>query len=393
MKNFVTIFPAYRDFHFYKDPGQIPFRFSKLGYSSTIVCWNNDENYKITSQDIPIKIIKKTFINSKLELAFIFYLIFNSRKINILNVFHLKWESLWFVFWYKLVNPKGFVYLKMDNCFYAGIYPWEEIFDKKVKRSHWLSPRKNTWKQNIYDFLTRKFVKYVDLWSVEDDESREYYSSKYPFFKDKLITAYNGHTIDLIPDEIQVKLFENKENLIITAGRLGTFPKNTLNILEGFANSAKMHNWKLKLAGPIDPEFNPIIEDFFQKYPELVNRVIFTGNLNKTALFDLYNSSKIFLFPSLFEAFSNVYSESMYFSNAIITSPYTSLKDIIINEEIGLLVDPNSSEEIGNAIIKLINDKELLEEYCNNARKFAIRELNWDKLIKILKNEINKRML
>jgi glycosyltransferase involved in cell wall biosynthesis len=79
----------------------------------------------------------------------------------------------------------------------------------------------------------------------------------------------------------------------------------------------------------------------------------------------------------------------MYFSNAIITTPYTSLRDIIIDQEMGLLVNPNSSEDIGNAIMKLINDKELLEKYCNNARKFAERELDWDKIVQQINNNIS----
>ena len=50
----------------------------------------------------------------------------------------------------------------------------------------------------------------------------------------KLIKVYNGHTADLTEHGI-VNEYSKKENIIFTAGRLGTHQKATDILLEGFS--------------------------------------------------------------------------------------------------------------------------------------------------------------
>lgn len=387
-KTFLSFFPRYEDFHFWKDPGQIPYRFSKLGYDAALITRNNGK-YPDTSKFIKIKFISAKKILGK-DIGLILFFIRNSKKINILNVFHLhNWESLLAAYIYKAMNPKGFVYLKMDNCHNSGIYPWEQIFDKKIIPVSFLAKPEETSKWKIKKFLIKNlFVKKIDLYTVEDIDSKKYFENKYSFFKGKIGVAYNGHTIDLVNKNIKVRLFEEKENIVITVGRLGTFPKNTLNLLKGFAATAKMHNWRLELAGPIDPEFVAYKDEFFKTYPELENRILFVGNLGKTKLFDLYNRAKIFLLPSNYEGFAVVYAEAAFFGNAIITSPYTSFKHLITEEKLGLLVEPESPQEIGDAIMQLILNEEKTKRMSQNSRDFALVNLNWDKIVESIRKEI-----
>jgi len=253
-----------------------------------------------------------------------------------------------------------------------------------------LEKQKENMRWNIKKFLIKNFfIKKVDLFSVEDDESKNYFENKYSFFKNKIVVAYNGHTIDLLNKNIIVKSFNEKENLIITVGRLGTFQKNTLNLLEGFMASAKKHSWNLELAGSINPNFIAEKDDFIRQHPELSSRIKFLGNLDKLELSELYNRAKIFLFPSLFEGFSIVFAEAMYFKNAIITSPYTSLTNIVNTENIGLIVEPTKPKDIGGALLELINNVEELENYCNNSRKFAEINFNWDNIANSINQSIN----
>lgn len=394
---FYTLFPEYEDFHFWKDPGQIPFRFSKLGYSSKIICRKNGD-YPCT-----LKYLKMGFINEKKifgkDIGLILYFIKYSKNIDILNIFHIhSWESLLAAFIYKSFNPNGFVYLKMDNCHNSGIYNWEKIFDGMLIPTDFFTVPKKTLNWKIKKFLIKKiFIKKIDLFSVEDEESRDYFINKYLFFKDKLIVAYNGHTIDLVSANYKVKSFEEKENLIITVGRIGTYPKNTFNLLKGFTATAKLHDWKLKLAGPIDPAFNSEIDNFFSEYPKLKDRISFLGNLNKPELFDLYNRAKIFVLPSNFEGFALVYSEAMYFGNAIITTPYTSVKKIVTEKQLGMLVEPERTAEIGEAILELVNNNDKLKQIGSNAKNFAEENLSWDKIVnnieKCLRKDYDKKIL
>jgi len=386
---FLTFFPGYEDFHFWKDPGQIPYRFKRLGYNSKILV-KKEGDFPITKRHVDVEYFKNVII-FKRKFGVIHYFIKNSKEINVLNIFHIdSFESLFVAFIYKLLNKKGFVYLKMDNCHFSGIYNWEKIFNPNINPAIFLEKQKENMRWNIKKFLIKNFfIKKVDLFSVEDDESKNYFENKYSFFKNKIVVAYNGHTIDLLNKNIIVKSFNEKENLIITVGRLGTFQKNTLNLLEGFMASAKKHSWNLELAGSINPNFIAEKDDFIRQHPELSSRIKFLGNLDKLELSELYNRAKIFLFPSLFEGFSIVFAEAMYFKNAIITSPYTSLTNIVNTENIGLIVEPTKPKDIGGALLELINNVEELENYCNNSRKFAEINFNWDNIANSINQSIN----
>lgn len=61
----------------------------------------------------------------------------------------------------------------------------------------------------------------------------------------------------------------------MTVARLGTKQKATDILLQGFAKTADMHNWNLKLIGTIDDNFRKYITSFFVQYPNLKERIQF----------------------------------------------------------------------------------------------------------------------
>ena len=392
MTRFVTIFPGFRNIHFYKDPGQIPYRVSKSNIQTEIVCYRNERLQKETTQFVNVRSISNSTISRRFNIGLIWYLVRNARKIDVLNVFHIQWLSLWLAFLYKFLNRKGFVYLKMDSCMFTGKYFWEDILAIRQKI---LTPDTDTVvsiKERIKNRMIPGLIKRIDLFSVEDEASCQYYKEKYKIFKGKICTSYNGHTIDLV-GEIELIEFSNKENIVFSAGRFGTKPKATEILLDAFVEVARRSSWQLHLAGSVEDSFKPYIEDFFIKHPDMDGRIIFKGALNRSELFDLYNRSKIFCLPSRWEGFANVFSEAMYFSNAIVTTPSTSLRDIVLNKEIGELVDVDNSEQLSSALLKIINNPLLNELYGDNARLFCSTNLSWDSITNLLLSEIETRMV
>lgn len=388
---YVTIFPCYKNFHFYKDPGQIAYRFQKAGYDALIVCYKNEKDYAKTKMHIPVSTVLNNKISRKFNFGMVFFLMINSRGIDILNLFHFKWDSLFFAFVYKLLNPSGFVYLKMDNCFYSGIYPWEHSLNIRKDKSNFSLVRVSS-KDRLKKFLIPNLTKYVDLWSIEDEESCKYYENSYQCFKGNIITSYNGHTID-IEKNVADNEFYKKENIILSVGRFGTKQKATEILLEAFVTVAQNSNWILHLAGSVEESFKSIIEIYFQKYPELIGRVIFNGSLEKKVLFDLYNRSRIFCLPSRWEGFANVFSEAMYFRNAIVTTPATSVRDIVIENQFGELVEVDNVEQLSETLLRIIKNPLLNERYANNAKEFCNNNLSWDHITEKLKTEIESRMV
>lgn len=383
-RRFCTVFPNYRDLHFFKDPGQIPYRFSKIGYNTSLVCYNDGSGLPESEKHLKIIKIKESWFSRRFNSGIINYLLRNGGKIDILHVFHLSWSSLLFVYLYKLVNREGFAYLKLDDCAFSGWMPWETDFPELYPEN-----RGNyNLKRRIKSLLVRKwFVRHVDLWSIEDEYSRELYEERYLFLKGKIVVSFNGHTVDL--QWTEVKDFEEKEKIILTAGRLGTYQKSTETLLEAFRSVAEKSDYSLHLAGTVDPAFTGYVRDYLGANPGLADRVFFHGQLGRQELFRLYGRSRIFCLPSRFDSLPNVFPESMYFRNAVVTTNSVSLKYHIDKFNVGLTFNKENPGELAAAIMMLINDEKHLRDAGERAHEVADTLLNWDNIVMKLHGDIN----
>jgi len=391
MKNkagtFCTVFPNYRDYHFYKDPGQLPYRFASLGYNASIICYQSDDALTETRRHLDVVRVPGNAINRRINSGIIMYLLFNAKRIDILNVFHYSWSSLLFAFIYKTVNKKGFVYLKFDHCAYARRGP----DSNNSVRGYLPDMDCETLKGRIKNYFAgRFFVVKVDLWSVEDYLSREMLESEADFLKGKLITVYNGQTSDL-PGSLPACNPDMKEDIILTAGRLGTYQKATEVLMEAFKRVSFQTHFNLHLAGPIDPLFRDYLDKYIRENPSLGTRVIIHGPLGRDELYRLYCRSAIFCMPSRYEGMAIVFPEAMYYGNVIVTTADTSLKPLVEDRRFGLVVKRENTEALADALLKLTGDRQLIREMAHNARMTATDELSWDTIVKELHSEIEAR--
>lgn len=377
IKQFVTLFPYYEDFHFFKDPGQIPYRMQKFGYKVKLVSFNNSKDYFYTNQ-----YLKQEFLNSKKSRTrrsyYIFkYLYKNSRNIDILNLYHITWLTLLYSFIYKIFKREGVVYLKLDNnCFFSK-YEWQVLLEERIS----IIKFKKKLKQKLFKYFLSK----VELFSVEDGESCKTYA-KYNQLKNKIIVSYNGHTCDILGPN-KIKIFSEKENILLTVSRLGTYPKNTELLLESFSEIAhRIPEWSLHLAGKINDRLAIFLVNYFKKYEYLKERIIFHGQLDRKDLFELYNRSKIFVLPSEYEGFANVFSEAFFFGNAIITTETVSPKEIIRNK-CGIILHEITSKCLSSELEQLLKNPKQQEIYSENSFWFS-NKLNWDYIL----NEIDQKI-
>lgn len=382
-KSIVTFFPFYQDFHFYKDPGQIPYRFYREGYRATIACFSSDEPLPVTESFIKVKRISPLFGSKGRSTGLIWFLLLNSRRIDILNLFHFTWLSLLAARVYKLFNRRGFVYIKMDNCSGSGRYLWEDILEGKLAGR----PRAERCK----GWLIRKvFVRSVDLWSIEDEQSRRIYEEKYPVFKGKLITVYNGHCADLLnaPGPLE---FEEKDDIILNAGRLGSHQKATEILLEAFVTVAKKTDYQLHLAGEMDPGFTDWYNNFLSANPGLETRVVCHGPVKSGELYDLYNRSKILCMPSRYEGLAIVFCEAMFFRNAVVTTPNVSVSELLTEESAGVIVNKDDTPALAQALTELTAQPQVAKTLGQNAGRVAREKFDWTRIVQALISEIDSR--
>ncbi len=112
---------------------------------------------------------------------------------------------------------------------------------------------------------------------------------------------------------------------------------------------------------------------------ELRSRIILTGYVINTDLPAIYNLCNIFLYPSLRESFGIPMLEAMRCGVPVITSNTSSMPEV--SGGAAYIVDPYKPEEITNAIITLLNNKELREELVKKGFERS-QKFSWKNMAK-----------
>ena len=109
--------------------------------------------------------------------------------------------------------------------------------------------------------------------------------------------------------------------------------------------------------------------------------VYFTGS--RTDVEDIIPSCDLLVLPSFTESFGLVLIEALACGKPVIGSNVGGIKEII-TEDVGLLIDPNDSKDLANAIDRILTDNDLMEKFKSNARNrakdFAETKLPYDEL-------------
>ncbi len=120
----------------------------------------------------------------------------------------------------------------------------------------------------------------------------------------------------------------------------------------------------LQLAKELNVESNIVFENFRLDIPNVLNSI------------------DIYCLPSLWEGMPIGLIEAMSMKKAIIASPVDGTKEAIVDEVTGLLVPEQKPELLTNAILRLHEDKDLLEKISDNAYRLAQRKFDKKRMTK-----------
>lgn len=371
-KSFVTIFTDAQNFHLVKDVGQLPYFMYKTGqYAAELVSYKNDKSYPYLNYEV--KGLKLSFIQNLgrffyFEKGIIKYLFSSSKKIDVLNLFHFKKDNIAYLLLYKALNPKGVAYVKLDM----------DILFFKDYNSFFYS--KYALKNLLLRILIKLHFRLTDLFSVETKDAHDYLLQVYPELKDKLICIPNGVDDQYIDRHISVKSFQEKENIILAVGRIGTFQKNTELFLEVLLK-VDLNDWKVFILGPIEENFTAYISNFFTARPHLRDKIIFAGNItDRQELFGWYNRAKILCMTSRFEGFPITFPEALYFGNYIITTSVSSAHSITFDSHYGTITGHDASD-FARAINQATESGFLNENRYHEIRRFSKEHFTWPVII------------
>jgi len=104
----------------------------------------------------------------------------------------------------------------------------------------------------------------------------------------------------------------------------------------------------------------------------------FLGNVKEDMLPAVYNSADVFALPSIQEGQGIALLEAQASARPVVAFDVGGVNEAVRNGETGLLVKRGSSEELADALLKLLSDKALREKMGANGRRFVTKNFTWD---------------
>lgn len=203
-------------------------------------------------------------------------------------------------------------------------------------------------------------------------------------YKKKIKIIPNGiniqeYDLDLSQKECRIRLKLPEDKLIILFfGNLVRY-KGPDILLKAFAQVRKKYSKTLLFyagRGDMESELKRKVSEM-----KLEDSVCFSGYVPEELKPLYYKAADIFCLPSrtLAEAFGIVNLEAMASGLPIIASKLGGIPDVVQDEETGLLVTPGSVDRLKDAIIKLIENKDLRYKLGKKGRK-KVQRYSWENI-------------
>lgn len=151
---------------------------------------------------------------------------------------------------------------------------------------------------------------------------------------------------------------KNNQFTILYIGRLELW-KGVHILLQAFDN-IENDQIELQLAGRVMPEIKPYLS-------KTNKNVAVLGELNTAELSRQIKQADVVVLPSLNDAFGMVIIEAMLHGVPVIASTASAGPDIIVNEQNGLLVEPNDVTDLENKLVWSIDNRDRLVEMGRRA--------------------------
>ena len=342
-----------------KDVGLVPYMFHKVfGYDVTMLgCKRGEYPYLDMLSGLRMEFLQDCSDEKTHLILNIEYLREHHKDMDVLVLY-----GAYFTYFneylrvYRELRPDGKVYLALDaNSLWVDSMPW----------------------------TSSEFMSFLDSCDVIATSCRKTWRL--------LNRKWNRWTINYIPNgfynttnkDISVT-YNEKENIILTVGRIGIKEKANHILLEAFA---LVHNeipeWRVHLVGEIDDSFVLYIEKYFQKYPELSEKVIFKGLIeDKAQLFSEYACAKLFVLTSISEGMPNVISEALFHGCYQITSNIDAAEDITNNGQIGRIFPINCVSALAEILLEVCSSDDAIREAFPHILEYANNCFSLDLIIK-----------
>lgn len=277
-------------------------------------------------------------------------------EIDLLFLFGARGEYMELVGTYRSLRPDGIIYLKLD----ANI--------------DWM---------NALPLSHEPFAAFMQNCDIISCETRRLQTLLYKKWQRPVEYIPGGVYYPLYPEAADVR-FEDKENIILTVGRLGTAQKNSLLLLYAYALTFPLlkEPWDLVMVGSATPEFQADYENFCREFPPLAPHIRLTGHIeDKQMLHQYYKKAKIFALSSRAEGSPNVFSEAAIFGCTVITTGVDAASDMTNDGQVGRIVtDTEDVHGFSRELTALCQDSDYLARNFHDMRAYMKEFFDYERL-------------
>ncbi|MEN4006027.1 MAG: glycosyltransferase [Methanobacteriaceae archaeon] len=137
-----------------------------------------------------------------------------------------------------------------------------------------------------------------------------------------------------------------------------------------------LNNVKLVIVGPDDgylSSLKKLVADL-----EISDRVLFTGPLYGEDKLEAYVDADVYVLPSAYEIFGIAVLEALACGTPVIVTDRCGIAEVIDNQ-VGLVV-PYDKEQLSNAILRLLGDDKMRQQFGEKGKLLVRERFNWEKI-------------
>ena len=237
------------------------------------------------------------------------------------------------------------------------------------------------WRLNVYHSITKSFSR--SIWKnssfvIANSESLKESCNKFmPNLNIGVIT--NGVDSEIFYPDLSRKINKNNCVQLLFISRLSS-QKGVESLIKacGILKKKNIENYKLTIVGdgPLKDKMFSLVNEYAIK-----DKINFLGWRKLEDLPDIYRSSDVFILPSVMEGMPSVVLQAMACGLPVIGTKVEGFQEVLEDNVNGLTVAYNDTENLSNAIKKLIDSPELRKKMSDMSIKKS-KQFLWESIAK-----------
>ena len=237
----------------------------------------------------------------------------------------------------------------------------------------------------IQNFFIKKIIDDVTVISAANEYEKEIFSNLNGRSKIEIIR--NGVNLETLVSEIDFKeKYQINSRFVLFVGRFSKSKgiENLINALNIIKNEEKFLDVHLIIMG-VDFGYEQKMEELIKKF-DLSENITVIKNPPREDVISAYGESEFLILPSQWELSPLVPLESFAFKKPVISTRSHGIPFTVQDDKNGILVEPENSLQLADAIKKLFLDEDLRNRLGSYGYDFVHQECN---CVSMAKNSLN----